>query len=141
MEIFESTKIKGVKSHINNLISMAKSDGNFSIAEKRLIFTIGRRQGLTNEKLKGIIKSNEPVKFKVPSDDSSRFNQVAELVEMVLADGTATENEIATCIEMAEKLGFRKAIVGVLVRKMIMGMQNGKSVEELRIECSNFLNF
>src|SRR3978361_1303230 len=100
MEIFESKKVKGVRSHINNLISIANSDGNFSIAEKRLIFAIGRRQGLTNEKLKDIIKSNEPVKFKVPEDDSQRFDQVAELVEMLLADGTATENEIATCIDM-----------------------------------------
>ena len=141
MEIFESKKVKGVRSHINNLISIANSDGNFSIAEKRLIFAIGRRQGLSNEKLKEIIKSNEPIKFKVPSDDAARFDQVAELVEMLLADGTATENEIATCIEMAEKLGFRKAIVGVLVRKLVLGMQNGKSKEELRLECANFLCF
>jgi hypothetical protein len=141
MEIFESKKLKGVKSHINNLISIANRDGNFSIAEKRLIFAIGRRQGLSNEKLKSIVKSNEPIKFKVPDNDSSRFDQVVELVEMLLADGVASENEIATCIELAEKLGFRKAIVGVLVRKLVLGMSEGKSAMELKMECANFLKF
>lgn len=141
MEIFESKKTKGIKSHINNLISIANRDGNFSIAEKRLIFNIGKRQGLSSDKLKSIIKSNEPIKFKLPENDSDRFDQVVELVEMLLADGVASETEIATCIELAEKLGFRKAIVGVLVRKLVLGMTEGKTALELKFECADFLRF
>lgn len=36
-------KTKGIKSHISNLVAIAKSDGNFSIAEKRLIFDIAKK--------------------------------------------------------------------------------------------------
>lgn len=135
----ETPKTKGIKSHINNLVSIAQSDGEFSMAEKRLIFSIGRRHGLKDEKLKKIIKTKEPIKFKTPDNDNDRVNMVMDLVEMLLADGVATETEIADCIAISEKLGFRKAIVGVLVRKVIMDTTEGKSKEEIKKECSNFL--
>src|SRR5690606_13159357 len=98
------------------------SDGNFSIAEKRLIFEIGLKNGLSNEKLKSIIKSDKPIKFKIPKNDSLRFDQVADLVKMLLADKAYKETEIDSCIDLAEKLGFKKAIVGVLVRKIVVGL-------------------
>jgi len=140
MELMETSKTKGIKSHINNLVSIAQSNGEFSMAEKRLIFNIGRRHGLKDEKLKKIIKTTEPIKFKVPDNDSDRVNMVMDMVEMLLIDGTATEVEIADCISISEKLGFRKAIVGVLVRKVIMDMSEGsKTKEEIKAECGNFL--
>jgi hypothetical protein len=139
MQIFNSKKTKGIKSHISNLVAIAKSDGDFSMAEKRLIFEIGLKNGLTNEKLKSIIKSDEPIKFKIPKNDSLRFDQVADLAEMLLADGVYNETEIESCIEIAEKLGFKKAMVGILVRKIVVGLSNGKTKEELKKECGDFL--
>lgn len=140
-DIFSGKKTKGIKSHISNLVAIAKSDGNFSIKEKRLIFEIGKRNGLSNDKLKSIIKSEEPIKFKVPKTDADRFDRVYDLVEMAVVDGTEDhENEIESCIEIAEKLGFRKAVVGVLVRKLAFGIINGKTKEELRKESSDFLS-
>lgn len=140
MELMETSKTKGIKSHINNLVSIAQSNGEFSMAEKRLIFNIGRRHGLKDEKLKKIIKTTEPIEFKVPDNDNDRVNMVMDMVEMLLIDGTATEVEIADYISISEKLGFRKAIVGVLVRKVIMDMSEGsKTKEEIKAECGNFL--
>ena len=140
MDFIENAKTKGIKSHINNLVSIAQSDGHFSMAEKRLIFNIGRRHGLKDEKLKKIIKTKEPIKFKIPDNDSDRVDMVMDMVEMLLVDGAATETEIADCISIAEKLGFRKAIVGVLVRKIIMDMTDGqKTKAEIKTECGNFL--
>jgi hypothetical protein len=139
MDFIESKKTKGIKSHINNLVSLALSDGVFSLAEKRLIFNIGRRHGLKDEKLKKIIKTKDPIKFKVPDNDNDRVNMVMDMVEMLLADGVVGETEIADCISIAEKMGFRKAIVGVLVRKVIMDYKEGKAKEDIKAECGNFL--
>jgi hypothetical protein len=142
MDIFENKKTKGIKSHIANLVAIAKSDGNFSMAEKRLIFEIGLKNGISNEKVKDIIKSDKPIKFKIPKNDSKRFDQVADLAQMLLADGTTySETEIDACIELAEKLGFKKAMVGILVRKIVIGLSNGKTVEELKTECADFLTY
>lgn len=141
MDIFNTKKTKGIKSHINNLVYIAKSDGNFSVAEKKLIFEIGLKNGLSNEKLKKIIRSEKPIEFKIPKNDSRRFDQVADLAKMLLADGSYTENEIEACIELAEKLGFKKAIVGILVRKIVIGLSEGKPVEDLKKECGDFLTY
>lgn len=141
MELFDSKKTKGIKSHIANLVEIAKSDGNFSIAEKRLIFEIGERNGISKEKVKKIIKRDKPIKFKVPKTDSERFDKVYDLVQMVLADGMEHEDDLDVVIEIAEKLGLRKAIVGVLVRKLVMGIQNEVSKEDLKKECGDFLNY
>ncbi|MFN6947194.1 MAG: hypothetical protein ACK4ND_19810 [Cytophagaceae bacterium] len=142
MELFESKKTKGIKSHIANLVAIAQSDGKFSVAEKKLVFEIGERNGITKEKVKKIIKSDKPIKFKVPVNDSDRFDRLYDLVEMVLADGIKTENEMDALIEIAEKLEFRKAIVGVLVNKIIRGIEDPEKTKEVvRIECGQFLNF
>jgi uncharacterized tellurite resistance protein B-like protein len=141
MELFQSKKTKGIKSHIANLVSIARSDGNFSTAEKILIFDIGKKNGISTEKIKKIIKSDEPIKFKVPKNDSDRFDRVFDLVKMVLTDGAKTEDELSVCIELAEKLGFRKAICGVLVRKIMLGLSGGTSHDQLKSECGDFLKY
>jgi hypothetical protein len=60
---------------------------------------------------------------------------------MSLADSTKTEDELEVCIELAEKLGFRKAICGVLVRKILMGINAGLGHEQLKRECGDFLKY
>ncbi|MFL5731394.1 MAG: hypothetical protein ACJ75J_18035 [Cytophagaceae bacterium] len=141
MNIFPSKKTKGIKSHIANLVAIAQSDGNFSTAEKRLIFDIGKKNGLSTEKIKDIIKSEDPIKFKIPKTDSDRFDRVFDLVQMLLADGLKTEDELVVCFELAEKLGFRKAICGVLVRKILMGINAGLGHDQLKKECGDFLKY
>ncbi|MCS6824557.1 MAG: TerB family tellurite resistance protein [Cytophagaceae bacterium] len=143
MILFESSKTKNIKSHIANLVAIAKSDGEFSIAEKRLIFDIGIKNGLSTEQIKKIIKSDKPIEFKMPDNDSDRFEELFDLVQMMMADGVCSEDELSNCIEIAEKLGFRNAIVGVLVRRIVtlMSGEEPKSKEEIRILCSDFLNF
>jgi hypothetical protein len=141
MELFQSKKTKGIKSHIANLVAIAQSDGNFSTAEKRLIFDIGKKNGISIQKIKEIVKSDEPIKFKIPKNDSDRFDRVFDLVKMLLADGMKTEDELAVCIELAEKLGFRKAICGVLVRKIMLGINGGAGHDQLKSECGDFLKY
>lgn len=141
MDLFNNKKTKGIKSHIANLVAIAQSDGNFSVAEKRLIFEIGEKNGLTKEKIKSIIKSTEPITFKVPKNDSDRFERVYDLVQMVLADGGKGEDEMDACIELSEKLGFRKAIAGVLVTKIEKSILQGISREQTKTESSDFLTY
>ena len=143
MVLFENTKTKNLKSHLANLVAIANSDGDFSVAEKRLIFDIGVKNGLSIEEVKKIIKSDaKSIEFKAPDNDNERFDEVYDLVSMMQADGTCSEDEMSNCIEIAEKLGFRKAITGVLVRRIVT-LQNveggSKSKEEIKVLCGDFL--
>jgi len=145
MVLFETKKTKNLKSHLANLVAIANSDGDFSVAEKRLIFDIGVKNGLSIDEVKKIIKSDaKSIEFKVPDNDSDRFDELYDLASMVLADGVCTEDEMSNCIELAEKLGFRKAITGVLVRRIVtLQINEGepKSKEEIKILCGDFLTY
>jgi hypothetical protein len=141
MEIFVSKKTKGIKSQIANLVAIANLDGNFSVAEKKLIFALGEKNGLSNDRIKEIIRSEEPIKFKAPETDSLRFDRVYECVQMLIMEDDNEDQKIDFCIELAIKLGIRMAVAGVLVRKIVDGLKSKKTNAVLKQECADFLSF
>ncbi|MBY0425995.1 MAG: TerB family tellurite resistance protein, partial [Cytophagales bacterium] len=70
-----------------------------------------------------------------------RFEQIYELVQMMMADGKIHEQEMDFCVDVATKLGFRKAIVGIVVRKIVIGLQESTPKEKIKDEAAVFLNF
>lgn len=138
---FENEQIKKVKHHIMNLGALAKVDGHIDSAELNYIIAIGQKNGMKAEEVKTLIANSGSLKQHLPENDSERFDQIYDLVEMMLADGIVDDNEMDFCIEMAEKLGLRKAIVGVLVRKITLGVKDGLSREEIKSESQAFLDY
>ena len=136
---FESDQIKRIKSHILNLGALAKIDGHVDSAEMNYIISIGKKNGLKQEDVRALLANAHAAHFELPANDSERFDQIYDLVEMMLADGIVDDNEIDFCVEMAEKLGFKKAIVGVLVHKISMGVKDGQSREHIKQESQDFL--
>jgi len=137
---FENDQLKRVKNHIMNLGALAKVDGHIDATELNYIITVGQKNGMKPEEVKSLIANSGKVKQLLPDNDSERFDQIYDLVEMMLADGIVDDNEMDFCIEMAAKLGFRKAIVGVLVRKISIGVKDGLSREHIKNESQSFLN-
>ncbi|QMU29735.1 tellurite resistance TerB family protein [Adhaeribacter radiodurans] len=136
---FESEQLKRIKSHILNLGALAKIDGHVDSAEMNYIITIGTKNGLKQEEVRSLLANAQTAKFELPANDSERFDQIYDLVEMMLADGIVDDNEMDFCVEMAAKLGFKKSIVGVLVRKISMGVKDGQSREEIKQDSQSFL--
>ncbi|MFL5729786.1 MAG: TerB family tellurite resistance protein, partial [Cytophagaceae bacterium] len=137
LTIFDTKKSKLQKSHLKNLIALAKADGKISDSEKEYIFKVAEKHGLKSAEVESMLieSSNEDV--RIPSNDSERFDQIFDLVQMMLADGSIDDNEMDFCIVMAEKLGFRKAIVGILVRKISIGLTSGLDKDAIRKESEN----
>jgi len=129
-----------MKNHIMNLGALAKVDGHIDSTELNYIIAIGQKNGMKAEEVKSLIANAGTVKQLIPENDSERFDQIYDLVEMMLADGIVDDNEMEFCIDMAIKLGFRKAIVGVLVRKISIGVKDGLSREHIKSESQDFLN-
>ncbi|GEO03515.1 hypothetical protein AAE02nite_11790 [Adhaeribacter aerolatus] len=136
---FESEQIKRVKNHITNLGALARIDGHLDATELNYIIAVGQKNGLKPEDVRALIANGEKVQIHLPENDSERFDQIYDLVEMMLADGIVDDNEMEFCMMMASKLGFRKAIVGVLVRKIQMGVKDGFTREQIKSESQSFL--
>ncbi|SFG30827.1 hypothetical protein SAMN05421739_10294 [Pontibacter chinhatensis] len=137
---FESEETKRMKSHIANLGALAKVDGHLDPAEMKFIINIGQRHGIKPEQVRHLITEAGTKKAQLPSNDSERFDQIYDLVEMMLADGIVDESEMDFCISMAVKLGFKKSIVGVLVGKITMGVKDGLSRDNIKHEAQAFLS-
>lgn len=138
---FESEATKKLKSHIANLGALAKVDGHVDPAEINFIISIGTKHGMKPSEVRNLISGSEKSEPQLPTNDSERFDQIYDLVEMMLADGIVDESEMEFCISMAARLGFKKAVVGVLVRKISTGVKDGLARETIKQEAQAFLNY
>ena len=141
LTLFDTKKSKLQKSHLKNLINLAKADGVITDTEKDYILKAGEKHGFKLTELESMIQEISNEEIKIPANDTERFDQIFDLVQMMLADGSIDDNEMDFCIVMAEKLGFRKAIVGILVRKISIGLTTGLDKETIKKESENFLKF
>ena len=137
---FENEQLKRVRNHITNLGVLARIDGHLDSSELNYIITVGQKNGLKADDVRSLIANGEKAQFHLPENDSERFDQLYDLVEMMLADGIVDDNEMEFCMMMAGNLGFRKDVVGVLVRKITMGVKDGFSREDIKNDSKAFLN-
>ena len=138
---FENEQSKKIKSHLLNLAALAKADGHIDAREMNFILAVGKKNGISTSEVQALVSGSKGSINDLPTTDSERFDQIFDLVDMMLADGIVDETEMDFCIMMAEKLGFRKAIVGVLVRKISQGVKDGLPRERIKEESTSFLNY
>ena len=139
---FENEQAKKIKSHLLNLAALAKADGHIDAREMNFIIAVGKKNGINSTEVQSLVSGSKGIENSdLPTNDSERFDQIFDLVDMMLADGVVDETEMDFCIMMAEKLGFRKAIVGVLVRKISQGVKDGLPRERIKEESNSFLNY
>jgi len=136
---FENEQAKKIKGHLFNLAALAKADGHVDDREMNFIITIGKKNGVSASEVRKIISGNATHNSDLPHTDSERFDQIFDLVDMMLADGVVDQTELDFCVDMAEKLGFRKNIVGVLVRKISQGVKDAVPRDRIKDESLNFL--
>ena len=139
---FENEQAKKIKGHLLNLAALAKADGHIDAREMNFIIAVGKKNGINSTEVQSLVSGSKGIENSdLPTNDSERFDQIFDLVDMMLADGVVDETEMDFCIMMAEKLGFRKAIVGVLVRKISQGVKDGLPRERIKDESNSFLNY
>jgi uncharacterized tellurite resistance protein B-like protein len=139
--LFESKKTKRIKTHLKNLIVLALADGNISAEELEILKRVGKKVGLNEGEIKSLIGNPASLKIELPDNDAERFDQIYELVQMMMADGKIHDEEMEFCVDVATKLGFRKAIVGIVVRKIVVGLQESTPKDKIKDEAAVFLNF
>ncbi len=138
---FDSDETKRLKSHILNLGALAKADGHLDESEMNFIIGVGRKHGLKSDDVRTLVQNATKEQLILPETDDERFDQLFDLVDMMLADGIVDDAEMDFCTEMATKMGFRKAIVALLVRKISNGVKDGLSREQIKADSNAFLNY
>ncbi len=139
LTLFATKKTKAHKSHIMNLVQLAKADGKISKSESGLLIKIGERNGVSPEEVFEMVDASDDFFYKKPENDEQRFDQLYDLVEMIRIDGEVSPKEVTYTTEIAEKMGIRKAVAWILVRSMVEGMAQGKSRKALKRRAAEYL--
>ncbi len=113
------------------LIRIAKADGTISAAESELLYKIGKKQGFTDLDIGNLIETTEKADCIPLNEFSKRFEQVYDLVKMILADGTINKAEIRLANSFAVKIGFNENNIPKLLLLLINGIKQGKDEKEL----------
>ncbi len=115
---FEHQYLSYKKSHIKNLLALAKADGFMHEKEEKMLFKIGRRYGLKDRQIKTLVDSDEKFQVIVPDNHQDKMNVLYDLMLIVFADGVVEKREIAFCEDMVKKFGMKKEVVKWLLEEV-----------------------
>lgn len=106
------------KEHLNVLINLAASDRSVTEKEANTIFMIGKANGLPKEEVENMLKNPKPVGDLSTFSEDQKFENLYHLIQIMKADGQVFKSEIHYCEQVAEKLGYKKEVVGELSGKI-----------------------
>lgn len=121
-----------LSSHVKNLIEVALSDGHYDKKEEQLLKDILKRNGWGAFYINKVKKKIDKIEFIMPESDNARFDQIYDLITMMMADGDIDDNELRVCNKYAVKLGFNAKLVEELVFSIRENVSVGHSIEETR---------
>lgn len=112
---FEHQYLSYKKSHIKNLLALAKIDGHMHDKEEALLYKIGKRYGLKDRQVKQLVDTDEVFKIVVPDNHNDKMNLLYDLILMVYADDVVDKHEIEFCEQAVKEFGMKKELVSWLL--------------------------
>ncbi len=100
------------KAELNVLINLAASDSNVAERESKLIHLIGKANGIPKEEIETLLTNPKPIGSIDSLTSDEKFEHLYYLIQLMKMDGQVFRSEIVFCESIAEKLGFKKGVVG-----------------------------
>jgi uncharacterized tellurite resistance protein B-like protein len=103
-----------IKEQLNVLINLATSDKSVGEKEAKVIHLIGKANGLSKDEVDQMLKKPAPIGDLSRFTEEQKFENLYHLIQIMKSDGQVFKSEIAFCEAIAEKLGYKKAVVAEL---------------------------
>ena len=100
------------------MIQLAISDNELAEREEKLIFGLGKLNGMSEDEIKHLIKNPEPIGPVEALSNDEKFQYLYMVIQMMKVDGQIFKSEIEYCKTLASKLGFKKKVVAELSSKI-----------------------
>lgn len=107
-----------IKSQLSMLIKLANVDNDFAEDEKDMIYMVGKANGVPEEEINDLLDHPEPLPPVIQMSDDEKFEYLYNVVQLMKIDKEIYLSEIKYCEEVAEKLGFKKAVIAELSSKI-----------------------
>ena len=102
----DNTSPGHIRSHMKNLLEIAMVDGHFDDSEFDLLKKLAQKYDISEDELTSIRDNPSDIEFEIPEDDSEKFEQFYELIQMMMADNKIYEEEMNLCIIFGRKFGY-----------------------------------
>lgn len=103
-----------IKEQLNVLINLAASDRTVGEKEAKVIHLIGKANGLSKDEIETMMKTPKPIGDLSAFSEDQKFENLYHLIQIMKSDGQVFKSEIHFCEQIAEKLGYKKGVVGEL---------------------------
>jgi uncharacterized membrane protein YebE (DUF533 family) len=100
------------KAELNVLINLAASDNSVAEREAKLIHMIGKANGVSTAEINKMIQNPQPISNVASLTPDQKFEHLYYLIQLMKMDGQVFRSEVVFCEQIAEKLGYKKAVVG-----------------------------
>lgn len=100
------------KAELNVLINLAASDKNVAERETKLIHLIGQANGISKDEINQMMQNPQPIHNLSSLTPDQKFEHLYNLIQLMKMDGQVFRSEVIFCEQIAEKLGYKKAVVG-----------------------------
>jgi DnaJ-domain-containing protein 1 len=103
-----------MRDQLNILINLAASDNSVAEKEAKTIRVIGKANGISTEEIDQMLRSPKPIGDLSSYTEDQKFEALYYLIQLMKSDGQVFKSEINFCESIAEKLGYKKGVVGEL---------------------------
>jgi len=131
VEYFDYPDRTQEKEHFMDLILIALADGIIDDTEMKMLVRLGKNMGLTDPEIDDLLESSKNWAYIPPYDLIRRFEQLYDIVEMVLADGKMETKKMRLAGMLALKSGFAVNEIPALLDLLIRGIKNREAEEDL----------
>lgn len=127
------------KAELNVLINLAASDRNVSDKEVKLIHAIGSANGIPKEEIETMLKNPQPIDNVSTLTSDEKFEHLYYLIQLMKMDGQVFRSEVVFCEQIAEKIGYKKAVVAEISQHVYSDPSITADREMLKRKAEKFL--
>lgn len=128
-----------IREQLNILINLAASDKLIEEREAKTIHMVGKAGGIPKEEIDEMIKRPKPIGDLSTFTEDQKFANLYQLIQLMKSDGQVFKSEITFCESMAERLGYRKDVIGELAAKIYSDPSITSDRRELMARAHKFL--
>lgn len=125
-------------AHFANLVRLAKADGIIDDSEHQILYKLGKRINMTHEEVDVFISKPLTDAFIPPIELEDKFEQLHDMIAVILADGNIDADEKRLCRSFIIGLGFDDSktdrIIEVISKQIAENMDHDTAYEKFRKE-------
>lgn len=121
------------------LVNLAASDNMIAEQEARHIRIIASAAGMSGDDVDEMLKDPKPIGSLSHLNDDEKFEYLYNVIQVMKIDGQVFKSEIVFCEQIAEKLGYKKKVVGELSSRIYSDPSITANRDALKSTAQKFL--